>query len=242
MDNADAPVIFTWNGFRQGARQSAPSLLSLLPFGLVIGISGQGAGLSLAESLLMSLTVFAGSAQLVMLSIWTHPPQVAALGIAALAMNLRLALMGPVLSPWFDGLRGWRVWLSLFYMYDQNWAFSVREMNAGNRDAAYLIGNGIPAYAMWISATAMGYLAGSALRIPAGHPVFFAAMAVFVAILVAMWRGLGDVLPWAVAAAVAILVSALLPGTFWHIVVGALAGSLAGGLRDRYRPARGRAR
>ena len=235
MEHDDAPVIFTWNGFRQGARQSAPSLLSLLPFGLIIGISGQGAGLSLVESVLMSMTVFAGSAQLVMLSIWTHPPQVYALAIAALAMNLRLALMGPVLSPWFDGRRGWRVWVSLFDMYDQNWAFSVREMNSGNRDAAYMLGNGIPAYVMWVSATAGGYLAGSALRIPAGHPVFFAAMAVFVSILVTTWRGLSDVLPWAVAAGVAILVSYLLPGTFWHIVIGALAGSLAGGLRDQMR-------
>lgn len=235
MEHNDAPVLFTWDGFRQGAMQSAPSLLSLLPFGLIIGISGQGAGLSLIEILMMSMIVFAGSAQLVMLSIWTHPPQIVPLAIAALAMNLRLALMGPVLSPWFDGLRGWRVWLSLFTMYDQNWAFSVREMNSGNRDAAYLIGNGIPAYVVWVSSTGVGYLAGSALQIPAGHPVFFAALAVFVSILVTTWRGLGDVLPWATAAGVAILASRLFPGTFWHIVIGALAGSIVGGLRDRAR-------
>jgi predicted branched-subunit amino acid permease len=217
----------------QGARQSSPSLLSLTPFGLVIGISCQGAGLSLVEAVMMSLIIFAGSAQLVMLSIWTHPAQVASLAIAALAMNLRMALMGPVLAPWFDGLRGWRVWVSMFFMYDQNWAFSVREMNAGNRDAAYMIGNGIPAYSIWVTATAAGYLAGSALQIPPGHPVFFAALAVFVSILVTTWRGLGDALPWATAACVAMLTAWLAPGSFWHIVVGALAGSIVGGLRDQ---------
>ena len=67
--------------------------------------------------------------------------------------------------------------------------------------------------------------------------MFFAALAVFVAILVPMWRGRADALPWVVAAGVALLVSRLLPGTSWHIVAGALAGAGAGAWRDRGRAA-----
>jgi predicted branched-subunit amino acid permease len=155
--------------------------------------------------------------------------------LAAFVVNLRLALMGPVLSPWFDRFRGWRVWFSMFVMTDQNWAMSVREMNRGGRDAAYLLGSGLPMWLVWTITTAVGHYAGSALRPPPGHPVFFAALAVFVSMLAGMWRGRRDVLPWLVAAAVSVTVARLLPGTFWYIIAGSLAGSVVGGWRDRER-------
>jgi predicted branched-subunit amino acid permease len=56
-------------------------------------------------------------------------------------------------------------------------------------------------------------------------PSFFAAM------LVPMWRGAGRARSWLVAGATALLVDWLLPG-WWFIVVGAVAGALAGAFLD----------
>ncbi len=235
METRNSPVVFTRAGFWRGVRQAVPAVIGITPFGLVAGITGQGVGLSLGEITLMSATVYAGASQLVALSIWSHPPHLLAVTFAAFVVNLRLALMGPVLSPWLDRFRGWRVWLSLFLMVDHNWAFSVREMNAGYRDAAYLLGGGTTLYIAWVLTTAIGHLMGSALHLPPGHPLFFAALAAFVAVLAQMWRGLGDLLPWAVAIVVAVLVAQFLPGTFWYIVAGAIAGSITGGVRDHRR-------
>jgi hypothetical protein len=229
------PVVFTRDGLIRGARDVLPLLLGVTPFGLVTGIASQGADLSLGEAVFMSVFVYAGASQLVALAIWAHPPPLLAVTLAAFVVNLRLALMGPVLSPWFDRFRGWRVWFSMFVMTDQNWAMSVREMNRGGRDAAYLLGSGLPMWLVWTITTAVGHYAGSALRPPPGHPVFFAALAVFVSMLAGMWRGRRDVLPWLVAAAVSVTVARLLPGTFWYIIAGSLAGSVVGGWRDRER-------
>jgi predicted branched-subunit amino acid permease len=234
MDSEKQPVMFTRAGFWHGMRDAAPLVVGFIPFGMVVGITGQGSGLSLAEVTLMSAVVFAGSAQVVTLSIWTMPPDIIGLTLACFVVNLRLGLMGPVLSPWLDQLRGWRVWGSLFLMTDHNWALSVRQMNQGNNDAAYLLGGGFALYFPWLAMTVAGYLAGAVLHLPPGHPVFFAALAAFAAMLAQMWRGLGDALPWVVAVLVAVIVSRLLPGTFWHIVAGALCGSLVGGLRDQW--------
>ena len=77
-----------------------------------------------------------------------------------------------------------------------------------------------------------GHLLCSAIRPPPGHPIYFAALAVFVALLVNLWRGRTDVLPWLVAALVATATARLLPGTSWYMLSGAVAGSLAGALRD----------
>ncbi len=229
------PVIFTRAGFFQGARESVPLLIGTMPFGLVTGITAHGAGLSILEAVLMSAVVYAGSAQLLALAAWTHPAPIVAATFAAFVVNLRLALMGPVLAPWLDRLRGWRVWLSLFVMADQTWAQSVRTMNAGGNDAAVLLGGGTAMIVVWTIMTAIGHVVGSYIQPPPGHPLFFAALAIFVCMLVNMWRGPRDILPWLIAAVVAIIVSRLLPGGSWHIVSGALCGSLVGGLLEHYR-------
>jgi predicted branched-subunit amino acid permease len=228
-------VTFTRAGVKRGMRECVPLLIGVTPFGLVTGILSQGAGLSLLEATAMSFFVYAGSAQLVALSSWGMPAPVLAATIAAFAVNLRMALMGPVLAPWLDRLRGWRLWGSLFVMADQNWAISVRDMNAGRMDAGFLFGSGAIMWAVWVATTVIGWLATELVRVPPGHPLLFSALAVFVAMLVVMWRGRRDIVPWVVAAVVASLVAWALPHTSWHIVAGALAGGLTGGLRDRMR-------
>ena len=218
-----------------GGRACLPVLLGLVPFGLVCGIVAQGHGLTLGEATLMSATVYAGSAQLLALGQWGTPAPILAATVAAFAVNLRSTLMGPVLSPWLDRLRGWRLWGSLFLMADQNWAMSVTRMQSGRGDAGYLFGAGLAMWAAWVATTAAGHMLGAVVQPPPGHPLFFTALAVFVAMLASMWRGRADLLPWVVAAGVSAGLARLLPGTSWYIVGGALAGCAAGAWRDRAR-------
>jgi predicted branched-subunit amino acid permease len=230
-----APVLFTWAGALRGARVAVPLLIGMTPFAIVVGIAAQAQGLSLLECGLMSGMVYAGSAQLVALAAWGHPASLLGASLAAVIVNLRLALMGPVLAPWLDRLGGWRLWGSLFLMSDQNWALSVTDMNNGRRDVGFLFGSGAVMWLMWLCFTMAGHVLGALVQPQPGHPLFFAALAVFVCMLVTIWRGRGDVFPWAVAAVIALTLARLLPGTSWYIVGGALGGSLAGGLRDHLR-------
>ena len=213
-----------------------PLLAALTPFGLVAGVVAQGQGLSLAEAGLMSGLCYAGSAQILALSHWAVPAPVAAATLAAFVINLRLVLMGPVLAPWLDRVRGWRLAGSLFLMADQNWALAVEAMRRGEADAGFLVGSGGLMWIAWVVTTLAGHALGRAVAPAPGHPLFFAALAVFVALLVPMWRSRADALPWVVAAVCATLASQVLPGS-WYIVLGALAGSGAGLLRDRWRAA-----
>ena len=225
---------FSRPAIRAGMRDCLPICIGTVPFGLVVGIVGQGQGLSLAEITLMSALCFAGSAQLLALGHWSVPAPVVAAAVSAFVVNLRLALMGPVISPWLNRVRGWRLWGTLFLMADQNWAMAVTQMQAGRWDAGYLFGTGVVLWWVWVLCTAMGHVMGSVLRPPPGHPIFFATLAVFLAILVPMWRGGRDLLPWIVAGGVALVIARLLPGGSWHIVGGALAGSAVGALRERW--------
>ena len=223
---------FTLAAMRLGGRRALPLLAGLAPFGLVVGLVGQRQGLSFAEMGLMSGLCYAGSAQLLALSHWSVPAPVLAATFAAFVVNLRLALMGPVLAPWLDRLRGWQLIGSLFMMADQNWALSVDAMRRGEADAGFLFGSGAVTWLAWLTTTLAGHLLGQVIAPPPGHPLFFAALAVFIALLVPMWRGRSDGLAWIVAAVVSTAASFLLPGS-WYIVAGALAGSVAGLVRDR---------
>lgn len=215
-----------------GVRRALPLQVALIPFALVAGIAAQAQGLSLLEATLMSALCYAGSAQLLALGHWATPAPLVAATVAALIVNLRMVLMGPVIGPWLDRIRGWRLWLSLFVMADQNWAMSVVEMQAGRWDAGFLFGSGALMWVVWVAGTAAGHVMGASLRPVPGHPLFFAALAVFVAIVAAMWRGRRDALPWAAAAVVSFLASRLSDSTL-YIVAGALAGAVVGVLQDR---------
>ena len=229
------PVVFTWQGMRRGARAAVPIMLGSVPFALVTGIASQGAGLSMLEALLMSASVFGGAAQLLVLGHWTVPASVLSSTLAAFTVNLRLVLMGPVLAPWLDRIGGWRRWGTLFLLVDQNWGLALKEMNAGGRDLGFMFGSGVVMWLQWVVLTGVGFALGSVMKVPPGHPIFFSSLAVFVCMLAGMWRGRADLFPWAVAVVVAVVTSKLFPGGFYYIVTGAIAGSLAGAIRDQVR-------
>ncbi|WP_439576935.1 AzlC family ABC transporter permease [Elioraea sp.] len=225
-------VVATGEGFRRGVRATVPLTVGLVPFGLVVGVLAQAQGLSALEQALMSAVVFAGSSQILVLELWTDPAPVTSATLAALAVNVRFALMGPSLAPWIDALKGPRKWAMVGTIVDHGWALALAEMRAGRHDALFYLGSVATLWSAWLVTTVVGHALGTAVALPRGHPLFFAAPACFIALLVPIWRGRGDAAPWAVAAAVSLGVGPLLPNPALAVVAGAVAGSLAGALRD----------
>jgi predicted branched-subunit amino acid permease len=225
-------IIFTRAGFWRGAYRALPLAAGLAPFGFVTGLVIARHGLSLLDCLLMNAFVYAGAAQLVALANWTHPAPIVAAAFAAFVVNSRFALMGPVMAPWLDGLRPAGRYANLAVLVDHAWAISVTDIRRGGRDAALLAGLSLPVWAGWQVATTAGFLLARSLNLPPHHPIFFGALAAFLALLVPLWRGRADILPWLVAGGVAALAAQFLPHTSWYILLGALSGCLAGALMD----------
>jgi 4-azaleucine resistance transporter AzlC len=223
-------VTFTLRGALEGARRCLPLEISGFAIGLVFGVLAGQAGLSALESLLMSVLVYSGAAQFIVLGLWTAPLPVASIVLTTLVVGLRHLLMGAALSPYFSRLGRLKAYGSVFFMADENWALTMSEFSKGRRDAAFLIGGGLAMFLSWTTSTLIGRTVGGALRDPARWGLDFAFTAVFLALLVGMWRGRSDLVPWAVAALVAVMAHRWLPGQ-WYILLGGLAGSLAGAAR-----------
>jgi 4-azaleucine resistance transporter AzlC len=223
-------AVFTRAGLRAGARRCIPVALGVFVYGLVFGVLARQAALSPLEAVLMSGLVFAGSSQFVALGLWSVPVPVVPIVLTTLVVNLRHILLGAALRPWFRGVPARVAYPALFFMADEDWALTMSSFADGGNDAAFLLGSGLTLYVAWLAATATGFFASGALPDPASLGLDFAFTAVFLALLVGMWRGRASLVPWLVAALVAVVAARALPGT-WYILLGAGAGALVAMVR-----------
>ena len=188
-------------------------------------------GLSLGEAQLMSLLVYAGAAQFVAIGLWSPPLSVANIVLTSSIVNLRYVLMGAALQPWLSRISRLRAYGSLFFMSDESWALTMQASASGKADGAFLLGSSLGQFTSWGTATFLGYALGSVVSNPSKWGLDFVATIIFASLLVAMWKGKGDLIPWLSTALVAVVCSWWLPGK-WYVLIGGLTGSLIGALRS----------
>lgn len=225
-------MTFTLSGVLLGAKRAIPLALSVCAVGFVFGVLARQAKLSVVDTLLMSGLVYAGASQFVALSLWTAIPfPVITIILTTFIVNMRHMLMGASLRPWFAKLSPWKVYATVFFMVDESWALTMSDFAKGGRDAGFLFGSGFILYLAWVSSSVIGRTVGAWIQNPAHWGLDFAFTAVFTALLVGMWKGKSNLLPWVVAAVVAVAAAHWLPGK-WYILLGGMAGSIVGAFTD----------
>jgi predicted branched-subunit amino acid permease len=180
----------------------------------------------------MSGLVFAGASQFVALDMWS-PGNLPVLSIiiAAAIVNLRMLLMSATLRPLVGHLPLPRQLGAMFFVSDEQWAMTMAEVRKGTGSVAFLLGTGVLSWFAWMGSTLCGRVLGAFIDDPTKYGLDFAFTATFLALLLGMWRGRGDLIPWIVGALAAILTSRLIEGN-WYIIVGGLVGSFAGALAE----------
>jgi 4-azaleucine resistance transporter AzlC len=229
----EARVTFNRAGAISGVQQSIALLVECFLSGAVFGIMARQAGLRLTESVSMSGFVFAGTSQYAALDLWITPLPLLTIILTTLTINLRYIMMGAALQPWLKRLSTSQIYGSLIFMGDESWALAMREFASGGTNASLMIGSGISQSIVWVSSTAFGYIVSTSIINPAKWGIDFVFTAAFVAILSSMWKGKSDLIPWGVSAAVALIISFILPGK-WYILAGGVAGSVVGYLRSNH--------
>ena len=225
-------ITFTLKGALLGAKRALPVAISVFAVGVVFGVLARQARMSVLDALLMSGLVYAGASQFVALSLWTAIPfPVITIILTTFIVNMRHMLMGASLRPWFAKLSPWKVYITVFFMVDESWALTIDDLSKGGRDAGFLLGSGFMLYIAWVSSTLIGRTVGAWIQNPAQWGLDFAITAVFTALLVGMWKGKSNILPWIVAAVVAVAAAHWLPGK-WYILLGGIAGSIVGAFTD----------
>jgi 4-azaleucine resistance transporter AzlC len=200
----EATAINVERSMAAGARDVAPIALAAAVIGMSFGILARDAGMGVVAPIVMSLTTFAGSAQMAAVTVMDDGGAVAAAVAAAILLNLRYVAIGVSVAPSLRGRRVRRLAESQLAT-DESWAIS---QDRGRVDRERLIGAGLVLLVAWTTGTVAGVFGGSVL----GDPATYGFDAMFPALFLALLVGqLGDGRARAAALAGALIALALTP-------------------------------
>ncbi|KVK97870.1 AzlC family ABC transporter permease [Burkholderia territorii] len=228
------------NEWFDGARDTIPMMIGAAPFGVIFGTLVGGGPLAAWHGALMSLAVFAGSAQFIALGLIAGSASFVVVLATTLIVNLRHLLYSATLAPYVAHLPlRWRATLGAL-MTDEVFAVAYvhyRHFPPGTIGPHYFFGSGLAMYLNWQVWTLAGIGFGAAFPGLQSLGLDFAMAATFIAIVVPQ---LGTLRYFAAAATAGTL------AYFWQGwpyklgLLGAVAAGVAVGVALTLRHARSR--
>lgn len=200
--------------FREGVRDQTGAALGVAAWGLMTGVAMVKSGLSVMEALLMTVIVFAGSAQLAAVPMIVAGAPIWVILAAAFCVNLRFVVFSIHLRPYVMHLSRWRRMVTGFFTGDLTYVYFVRryphaatEPDGIARQQAYLAGNCAVNYVAWMSASVTGVLLAHA--VPTEWGLGFAGILALLGLLCALASSPLRVVSAGVAGAAAVAAWAL---------------------------------
>ncbi|MGE8497946.1 MAG: AzlC family ABC transporter permease [Pseudomonas sp.] len=212
-----------WAGFTK----LAPISLFVVIFGAAFGLAAHQAGLSDSVIVAMSALVFAGAAQFAALELWGSHVSLVTLIITVFAINARHLLMGATLYPWLQHLPPGKRYGIMLVASDANWALSMQAFGNRQPGMGLLLGGGLALWVTWVIGTWLGLLFGGAIEDPKALGLDMVMGCFLLAMVVGGDKNLRMLMIWIVAACASLLAYRYLPENS-HVVVGAVAGGIAG--------------
>lgn len=230
----------TGKAFLRGLIAASPMTVVVGPFAVLFGVVATEAGLNVLETMLFTISVFAGASQFAALQTMQENAPVIVVLATALAVNLRMVMYSVTLAPHFGGLPLRSRALMAYFLVDQSFATTVAEidrkpdMTAAEKRAVFY-GAVVAVAPLWFVASFAGAMIGRAL--PPEYALDFALPITFLAMVAPMLRSL----PHLVAAGVSIVLSLLLAGMPYGtgLLVAASVAMAAGAGLERWREGRG---
>jgi 4-azaleucine resistance transporter AzlC len=216
----------------QGARDTLPIAVGIIPFGLVAGAAAVEAGYGVGGAVGFSVIVFAGASQLAAIDLLSGGSAVAVAVLTAWLINLRMVMYSAALAPWLSREPTRRRSLAAYVLTDQAFALSITYYGHGaplGDRLRYYLGVAVPLWVNWQVTTLIGAFVGN--KIPDDIPLDFAIPLCFLVLLVPAVKDRPTVVAATVGGvgAVHVAEAGLADGA---IVLGAVAGIAAGALAD----------
>ena len=212
--------------FKQGAAGAWPICLGYVPIGLAFGVLAQKAGLTPLATGLMSVLVFAGSAQFIAVSMIDAGASAISIILTTFVVNLRHFLMSSALAVPLRGTPAKKLLLFSYGVTDESFAVNMNRFNTGNWDMDRCLVVNHVANAVWVVSTVAGGFTGR--FIPDGaFGIDYALIAMFICLLVFQIRGGIYVLTAVISGGVAIGLSLAIPGNL-YVVLASIFAATAG--------------
>ena len=211
--------------FIEGIIDVSPLMIPVVPFGLIFGILAIDIGFSPVATMAMSLIIFGGASQIVLLQLFSGGASSLVIISSVGAVNSRHLLYGVVVSEHISDLKlVWKIIIS-YFLIDQAFARSNEYFKKNNDKNKYfhLIGGGVTCWIIWQSTTFLGIILGA--TIPEKLGLSFAIPLTFLALLVNDFRKIINVMVIIISGLVATLGYNYIPYKA-YVIVAALIGLL----------------
>ncbi|MGI9953161.1 AzlC family ABC transporter permease [Moorellaceae bacterium AZ2] len=211
----------------RGMRSAFPIVLGYLPLGFVYGVLAREAGLDLMTTVLMSLLVYAGSAQFIAVSLLASGAAFSSIIFTVFLVNLRHLLMSASLVPYLRRYHPALLALLTAEITDETFAMAMAHYTHHRPSLFYHFALHLTSHFSWVLASLLGGLTGNILGDPNRLGFNFALPAMFIILLIFQLKNKKTLLVAGIAASLSIAFALLLPGN-WNIILAACLAAAIG--------------
>lgn len=177
------------DAFQEGWRASASTIPAVLAWGIVSGMAMVKSGMTLWQSVAMTLTVYAGSAQFAILPLLAVHTPLLVIFLTAMIVNLRFVIFSAAVAPHFAHLPWYqRLWYGYFNgdismaFFPQRFPVQTVHQPAGK--LGYFKAICFPGWFAWQVGAIIGILLAS--QIPESWNIGFAGTLALIAVTIPM--------------------------------------------------------
>ena len=222
-------VTTTKSAYWAGVRDGLPFIVMVVPFALLFGVVGIEAGLSMAQTMSFSGLVIAGASQFAALQLMLENAAIGFVLLAALAVNLRMAMYSAALAPHLGAAPFWQRALVGYLNFDQSYMASIAKYEDNPQmtlpaKVAYFLGVALVISPLWCVFTYIGARLGA--TVPADIEIAFILPIAFLSMVAPMLKSLAHVAAAFVSIIVAISLVGLPAGS--GLLIAAVCAMLTG--------------
>jgi 4-azaleucine resistance transporter AzlC len=168
--------------FKKGIQAGISIGIGYFPIALTFGLLAKSSGLTIYETVLMSLIVFAGASQYISLSLITFGTGIFEIILTTFIVNIRHFLMSTSLNEKCEDDHIFNKLLYSFGITDET--FSVVSTKEGTATSGFIFGVISISYLSWVFFSGVGHLIGASLPKTLQESMGVALYAMFIGLLV----------------------------------------------------------
>ena len=170
---------------RAAVVDTLPTVFGYLGIATAFGVIARASGFSTITVILMSVIIYAGSAQFTTVSMLAAGSPIASIVFATFMVNSRMILMSTTVAPYFKKDSLGKGMLIGTLLTDESFALAMNKLNYtnGKMNFSWFNTENIISYSTWVIATMIGALLGNFIENPKKLGLDFANVAMFIGLL-----------------------------------------------------------
>lgn len=230
--SAELPPV---QAYRQGIKDCVPTLIGYMSIGIAAGVIGVTSHFSVLEVFLLSLIVYAGSAQFIICALFLAESNIATIVITTFIVNVRHVLLSLTIAPFFAKHSLLKRIFIGGLLTDESFGVAVYKAHTDKKLNFYWMSSlNVTAYLCWVFACTVGAVLANWIDDPKKLGLDFALTAMFSALLMLTLKTVPRQLKkihygLIVYGAIAMPVLSLFMDASLAVLVATVSGALLGG-------------